>query len=163
MQSTLKLTSQLKLDRLIEHWMVLSMPSTTTTLNLSFLFSKSGQVCSGLGWSADQIVVSISTKIMLEDCYKYIIQDLTDWRSSWTGENAKWVDDCSFSGSNEQTIILKNWQVTTAITDMWFWGGNSVNGNGCFIFAQWSTWAPDLVDYVNRVASNYESYQKPLA
>ena len=92
---------------------------------------------------------------MLEDCSKYIIKDLTDWRDSWTGENAQWVDDCSFSSSNEQTITLKNWQVTTAISDMWFLGGNTVNGNGCFIFAQWSTWAPDLVDYVNNFRLNY--------
>ena len=36
---------------------------------------------------------------------------------------------------------------------MWFLGGDQSEGPGCFMFAQWSSWAPDLVDYVQRVGN----------
>ena len=71
------------------------MPSFKVNLNFSGLFSKTGQICTGLGWSSEQIVVKIETRVELEDCYKYIVNDITDWRASWTGENAQWIDLCS--------------------------------------------------------------------
>lgn len=82
-----------------------------------------------------------------------MVQDITDWRTSWTGENAQYIDSCT-PASNPQVVTLKDWQVTTAINDMWFWGGKLAEGPGCFMFAQWSTWAPDLIDYVSRVADS---------
>ena len=37
---------------------------------------------------------------------------------------------------------------------MWFFGGNTIEGSGCFMFAQWSKWAPNLMEYVQSVAEN---------
>ena len=88
MTSTLQFKSQIKLDRLIQHVMIFDLPSFTVKLNFSSMFSKTGQLCNGLGWTSDQIVVKISTQIELEECSKYIVNDITDWRASWTGEDA---------------------------------------------------------------------------
>ena len=78
-----------------------------------------------------------------------MVNDITDWRLSWTGENAQYVDSCT-PASNPQVVTLKDWLITTA-TSIWIWGGVLAEGPGCFMFAQWSSWAPDLLNYVSRV------------
>ena len=45
--------------------MIFDMPQFKVNLNFSSLFSKTGQICSGFGWSAQQINVKISTQIEL--------------------------------------------------------------------------------------------------
>jgi len=50
MTSNLNIKSQIKLDRLIQHVMIFDLPSFKVSLNFSSMFSKTGQICTGVGW-----------------------------------------------------------------------------------------------------------------
>merc|ERR1719198_1403787 len=75
------------------------------------------------------------------DCYKKILTDISDWSDTWTGKDAKWVDACTDS-QDGGAITLKEWALTQQITANSVLGGTTIAGPGCFLFANWSAWAP---------------------
>jgi hypothetical protein len=56
-----------------------------------------GGMCGSVGWKTEEIGFEVKTKMKFQDCYKYIIDDVFDWSDTWTGEDARWVDECKTS------------------------------------------------------------------
>jgi hypothetical protein len=70
-----------------------------------------------------------------------MIADLCDWSNTFLGKDAKWVDSCAPSvGSG--LVTLKNWTITSALTDQSLIGGTAIDDRGCWQFAQWTKWTP---------------------
>jgi hypothetical protein len=64
-----------------------------------------------------------------KDCYKNVLNSLTDW-SSFSDINAKIIDLCS--DSNDEDITLYEWKpFTQAYSNYWF-GNGSRYSNACY-------------------------------
>ena len=104
------MSSYLELARiLIQSWDV-ELTSFSADVYYSFLFSTDGQVCWGLGWDLDAINFVILTDFSLKDCYKTVFYDICDFTSSWTGDDAQWLEDCSDSTATSATIMDRSYQ-----------------------------------------------------
>ena len=55
--------------------------------------------------------------------------------------NAQWIDSCAF-GSLGSEITLQNFVLSAAVAQQAVIGGATVDGPGCFKFADWMYWAP---------------------
>ena len=51
------------------------------------------KICLNYGWATEDILLTLVTLVKLRDCYKVVIQSLTDW-SNWFGKNAGLIDKC---------------------------------------------------------------------
>jgi len=87
-----------------------------------------------MGWKTDAINLKLITQYSIIECYKKILTDIADWKDSWTGPDAKWVDSCAFS-SGGQEITIQDWQLSQATSSKNVIGGTEINGPGCFVFA----------------------------
>ena len=75
------------------------------------------QICLNYGWMTQDILLTLITLIKLKDCYKVVIQSLTDW-SNWTGKYASLIDKCTDSAS--ESITLYTWNpITVDQTNYW--------------------------------------------
>lgn len=91
--------------------------------------------CTDAGYVIKPILMSINLSIKLRNCYKTLIQSLTDW-SNWTkiGANTPYygiLDYCKASDAESVTVF--SWNPIVSDTDpTWasynFWG-NTDNGN----------------------------------
>jgi hypothetical protein len=54
--------------------------------------SDTGALCGGVGFDNEEIKYSASLAFKFQECYKDVIDDISDFSSSWTGYNAKWID-----------------------------------------------------------------------
>ena len=52
--------------------------------------------CYSAGWGTEKVIMAIDTAMSFKDCYKRIIETLGDLET-WTGPNAKIMDDCTNS------------------------------------------------------------------
>lgn len=95
----------------------------------------------GLGWGTDAINLKLTTTYSLVDCYKTLLNDVSDYSDTWTGMNAQWIDSCAF-GSLGSEITLQNFVLSAAVAQQSVIGGSTVDGPGCFKFADWLYWAP---------------------
>ena len=71
---------------------------------MSLIINSRWQSCWGTGITNDLIEMAISTAMKFPDCYKTIIADMCDFSGSWTGYDAKYIDECD--KSNDATIEL---------------------------------------------------------
>ena len=77
-----------------------------------------GKICFNWGWMTEDILMTIVTLIKFKDCYKVVIQSLTDW-SNWTGKYANIIDKCS--DSTAESITLWTWNpIPTDTTNYWY-------------------------------------------
>jgi len=60
-----------------------------------------------MGWNLDAINFVIESDIALKNCYKTAFYDICDFTSSWTGDNAQWLEECEDSTSTSLTIMDK--------------------------------------------------------
>ena len=95
----------------------------------------------GFGWESEAIALKLSTMFDFQDCYKTMINDLSNWGSTFEGKDAKWIDSCTPS-TGSGLITLKDWQITEALNNQALIGGTASGGRGCWQFAQWTTWTP---------------------
>lgn len=96
---------------------------TKTNYNNYFL-------CSDAGLTIKPILMSINFSIKLRNCYKTLIQSLTDW-SNWTkiGPTTPYfglLDYCKASDSESVTVF--SWNPIASDKNQLFWG-NTDNGN----------------------------------
>ena len=110
------------------------MSKFKTNVFYSFIFKNTGQICGGFGWESQAIALKLQTLFDFQDCYKTMISDLCDWSSTFYGEDAKWIDECSASTSIG-LVTIKNWAITEALTDQSLLGGTAIDGKGCWTFA----------------------------
>jgi hypothetical protein len=96
---------------------------TKTNYNNYFL-------CSDSGLTIKPILLSINFSIKLRNCYKTLVQSLTDW-SNWTkiGKTTPYyglLDYCKASDSESVTVF--SWNPVPSDKNVRFWG-NTDNGN----------------------------------
>lgn len=117
------------------------MPKFKTSTFYSAFFDSSGQICGAFGWETEPIQIDLEGQFEMQDCYKIILDDLSDWKGTWTGEDAKWIDECSLS-IGVGAVQLKSWTLTDGVSEKAVIGGTEANGEGCWKFANWTKWAP---------------------
>mmetsp|Transcript_33391 Transcript_33391/g.51229 ORF Transcript_33391/g.51229 Transcript_33391/m.51229 type:complete len:107 (-) Transcript_33391:118-438(-) len=96
----------------------------------SFLFEETGQICLGFGWGSDAITADLNAQIQIAECYKTLLDDLSNPAKSWSSDTALWIDSCTLS-SGAGTIVLESWDLVTATTDT-ILGGTTASGAGCW-------------------------------
>ena len=137
------LKSEWDLKRFYYHYIYVFIEQFTATLFYSFIFHKSGRVCLGMGWELTQIVFQINTKFMFKDCSKVLINDICDWKTTWLGDSAMWLDKCEDKASVPKDLIVRKTEIAPAISQEnggYLLGGVNYNGAGCWQFADWSEW-----------------------
>ena len=78
----------MNIERLFSHNWGFELAEFTANVVYSGLFSSLGQVCIGIGWNLGTINYKIDTSFTVKECSKNIFYDITDLKSSWTGDNA---------------------------------------------------------------------------
>lgn len=133
------LASNFEIARILQQTWDFDLKSFKADIYYSFLFSTKGQVCMGLGYDLASINFKLVGDIIFKNCYKTIFYDICDSSSSWTGQYAQWIEDCSDSTKATATIMDTSY---AAVNQQNVLGGIVPDGRGCFQFAQWSDWAP---------------------
>ena len=82
-------------------------PFLTVTMN------GNGYFCYGVGYDNDVINLQLLMSQRFMDCAKTILKDLCDFSDSWTGYNAKYLDNCGYAENAEiklykYTLFKKN-------------------------------------------------------
>lgn len=105
------------------------------------LFLDDYTICGNVGWSTEEILVSVTTSMNFMDCYKIIIKTLLDF-SNWTELFDKLsnltalegfeelFDSCS--DSNDDTVTFYEYNPYTDDTDKYLLGEFSKDGDTCF-------------------------------
>ena len=142
-ETQLNINLDFELKRLTTTIFTMDLPKFKASTFYSFLFDSSGQICLGFGWNTEAITLNLDASFEMQDCYKTLLDDLSDWTKTWDGEDAKWIDQCSAS-TGGGTVSLKSWTLTSAVTNQAVIGGTTKDGEGCWKFAAWTKWAPYL-------------------
>ena len=66
------------------------------------------QMCFGIGYSAEAITYRLNVNYYFLNCYKKIINKMGDWKDSWTGSSAKWIDECTPSENQPIVTVFEN-------------------------------------------------------
>ena len=117
------------------------------------LFVTSGQICLGYGYEYTPITLELFTNYHSYDCYKTLIKDLCKWEDAFLGKEAKWIDDCSQS-NDVNNIKFIDWSIESGTKTVPMLGGNNKDGKGCWQFANWTYWAPHVVEYTSKFLGN---------
>ena len=104
-------------------------PSTATTDALSTNY-RNYFMCTDSGVTVKPILFTINLSIKLRNCYKTLLQSLTDW-SNWTkiGLNSDYfgiLDYCK--ASDPEAVTVFSWNPVVSDYSYNFWG-NTDNGN----------------------------------
>ena len=152
--SQIFIDAKILITRLVQQTFTFDMGKFKTLIFYSLLFENSGQLCGGFGWESQAIAIKISTMFDFQDCYKTMINDLCDMKTTWEDKTAKWIDECAPS-SGTGLITLKRWTVTEVLTDDALIGGTNAGGKGCWQFAEWTKWTPYLLAFSQHMFENY--------
>ena len=57
------------------------------------VLTKDNHLCLNYGYYLDPIIFDVTTLLNFKDCYKHILNTFID-HSNWTGEHARWIDEC---------------------------------------------------------------------
>ena len=52
------------------------------------------QMCWGIGYALQPIQVRLDVNYYFMNCKKKVIANIRDYKDSWTGKSAKWIDEC---------------------------------------------------------------------
>ena len=111
-----------------------------------------GRICFNYGWAIQDVLMTLSTLVKLRDCYKVVIQSLTDW-SNWTGQYASLIDKCS--DSTGESITLYTWNPIT-VDQVNYWQGDSVYTT-C---SPGQVFAPNVAKALTTILDYYEASSK---
>ena len=64
---------------------------------MSLILTDRRKYCLGLGWENDEVEIDITSTTTMFDCYKKVIENLCDRSSTFSGRDAKWLDECDSS------------------------------------------------------------------
>lgn len=79
---------------------------------------------------------------MFKQCSKVLINDICDFKTTWFGDSAQWLDTCT-DETNPKDLVVKKFIIAPALAQDnggYLLGGVGYNGPGCWQFAQWSSW-----------------------
>jgi len=88
------LETTLLIQKMIEWHFIANLKKFKMGLFLSMIINSAFSVCGGIGMQEDAVDFALSTSVKLSDCYKKIVKDLCDFSSTWTGFEAKIIDEC---------------------------------------------------------------------
>ena len=147
-------------------------------INMSLLFADAPddatapfKACGGIGYESERITAEWDMSLQFYNCNKAIIDDILDWSDTWTGVNAKALDDCSFNDQN----LFELWSttITEATEDVQAWTGTfdpkselcgGVSAGASPVMKNFSTMAvKTLSDYVlgeDSPSKNFVFYRK---
>ena len=103
------------IQKLIDWSFISNLNKFKMSIFFSFIVNSDFSLCPGFGYEYDEVDFKISTGIKLTDCYKKIIQDICDFSTTWTGFEAKWVDECTWS--QDAPVDLNSWNVLVQKSD----------------------------------------------
>lgn len=68
----------------------------------------------------------MTTAISFQDCYKYFFLSYCDF-TNWTGDDAKWIDDCQDSNTETITVVEFTKDATIGM-----WNNADQDQNSCW-------------------------------
>lgn len=95
--------------RLFSHRWEFELAEFTADVVYSGLFSNKGQVCMGVGWNLGNINFKIDTDFTVKECSKTIFNDFSDMKSTWTGDNAQWLENCEDSAAATAAVMDRSY------------------------------------------------------
>lgn len=104
------------------------------------------QVCFGVGYALQPITARLNMNYYFLNCKKSIILNMGDYKTSWVGKDAKWIDEC-VPPDISPIITMFNVEVAKGLSETAVIGGTTKNQQGCFKYGVWTTWAPYLLGY----------------
>ena len=99
----------MNIARLFTHNWGFELSEFTADVVYSGLISSLGQVCIGLGWNLGNINFKIDTDFTVKECSKTIFNDFSDMKSTWTGDNAQWLETCEDSTAATASIMDRSY------------------------------------------------------
>lgn len=105
------------------------------------------QMCFGIGYALSSPVrVQLNMNYYFMDCKKKVISNMADSKDSWTGVDAKWIDEC-VPPATSPIISMFNVELAKGIQETAVIGGTTTGKQGCFKYGSWTQWAPYLLGY----------------
>lgn len=86
--------SQLLIQKMLDWSFIANLSRFKMAVFLSIIINSQFSICPGVGLEQEAIDFKLSTSMKLTDCYKKIIKDLCDFSKTWTGFEAKIIDEC---------------------------------------------------------------------
>ena len=104
------------------------------------------QICYGIGYALQPITVRFDVNYYFMNCKKKVIANIGDYKDSWTGKSAKWIDECT-PPDTSPIIRVFDIDFTKGIGETAVLGGTTTGKLGCFKYGNWTSWAPYLLGY----------------
>jgi len=117
--------SRLLIQKMMDWSFVGNLKRFKLAVFFSMIVNSDFSICPGIGIEQEALDFKTSTTLQLTDCYKKIIKDICDFSTTWTGTEAKIIDECA--QSNEAPIDLNKWEILKKKEDEIF--GGTVNPN----------------------------------
>ena len=86
------------------------IPNFRMNYFLSMILYESYEYCLGLGWENEEVYIEVTSETTLRDCYKELIISLCDRSAAWTGQDAKYFDECDTSQSVLAQVYTTTWK-----------------------------------------------------
>ncbi len=113
---------------------------------VELLIWKNNVLCLNAGYVVENILITVTTAMKFQNCYKTIIQSLTNW-DNW---KTKFPDECDQSNDEDISVYSYN-PVVTDSTNYWY--GDLTYSIGC---TPGLLWAEDpLLDKAYEMGFNY--------
>ena len=103
------LQSMFNIERLIYNELTGDITKFMFDWFFSIIINEEFSICPGMGYENGIIEFLWTTAFKFPDCYKNVLVDLCDFSTTWTGYEAKYLDDCS--KSNDSTIKLNKFHL----------------------------------------------------
>ena len=90
-----------------------------------------GQFCYGSGYDTDDVKMQVLMSQRLMDCSKTLLKDLCDFSESWTGYNAKWLENCG-QGQDAEIKLYKYTFMKKKENVLWWGTANARSDVNCY-------------------------------
>ena len=97
-QIYVKMTFHIEKVTIIE--LLFDIPSFITSLIGSFSINSQWSACGGAGYESERIYAYWKLKLRFYNCSKALIDNVFDWSSNWTGNDALALEDCDYNDGN---------------------------------------------------------------
>ena len=134
-----ELHPELNLENIFYHEITIKAETFKASVFAELMMWYNGHICWGVGTVIEDILITVIVAMKFQDCYKTIIESLTDW-SQWT--NGKLFDDCS--PSNDEDITALTYNPITADWTYYFLNGVEYTrdtSQQCFYGVDWWPYA----------------------
>lgn len=97
---------ELNLEELYYYETTAELTQYKASLFGELVFWFNGKICWGLGHIVEDILITITIAMKFQDCYKIIIESLTDWSQFTDGSGI--IDECDPSNDEDITAYIFN-------------------------------------------------------